>query len=236
MARRFNTAKSSGDRIVHTHGLETFVSSHQKPESLIEKILEWDCRMSAAVSIAGRPRTVGIRWMTAGLKVLEITGHGIPWLIGAALFAYRSTGYTQIFSVNLLIALLLDLLVVGVTKVVSRRQRPVYNRDDMFATVSVDKYSFPSGHATRAVLLAILFMYVDLQWGYTLSIATWAFMIAVSRVILGRHHVLDVAAGVAIGSFEAWFMFLFVWLDEDSVRTILSEIYYWLVKHNFPFF
>lgn len=28
--------------------------------------------------------------------------------------------------------------------------------DDMFATVSVDSYSFPSGHTTRMVMLAIL--------------------------------------------------------------------------------
>ena len=38
-----------------------------------------------------------------------------------------------------------------------RRRRPAYNVDDMPLTTGVDKFSFPSGHATRAVLLTVFF-------------------------------------------------------------------------------
>ncbi|KAK9403795.1 phospholipid phosphatase 6 [Crotalus adamanteus] len=53
---------------------------------------------------------------------------------------------------NLLFALILDLVLVAAVKGLVKRRRPVYNKMDMFATVSVDKYSFPSGHATRAAM------------------------------------------------------------------------------------
>ena len=40
------------------------------------------------------------------------------------------------------------------------RRRPAQNINDNFLEVSVDKFSFPSGHATRAILLAIFFTYL----------------------------------------------------------------------------
>ena len=62
--------------------------------------------------------------------------------------------------VNLLIGLILDIVVVAVTKAFTRRRRPAQNINDNFLEVSVDKFSFPSGHATRAILLAIFFTYL----------------------------------------------------------------------------
>ena len=236
MARKRKAEEPIGDRVTTRHSHDATDSMLQRKGGILEKIVELDCQLSAAFSISGRPKTVGVKLITIALKFLEITGHGIPWIAGTVMFACKSKGYMRTFSINMLIALLLDLLIVGVIKVVSKRQRPVYNKDDMFATVSVDKYSFPSGHATRAVLLAILFAYIDLPWQYAISIGTWAFTIAVSRVILGRHHVLDVVAGVLIGISEALLMLLFIWMDEDSLKTTISEIDHWLLKHNFPTF
>lgn len=59
--------------------------------------------------------------------------------------------------VNLLIGLLLDIVIVAVLKAFTRRRRPAYNIDDLFLVSSIDKFSFPSGHATRAVLLGVFF-------------------------------------------------------------------------------
>lgn len=50
----------------------------------------------------------------------------------------------------------MDVIIVLVLKIMFRRHRPSNNHMDMFLTVSVDQYSFPSGHATRAVMLASL--------------------------------------------------------------------------------
>ena len=106
-------------------------------------------------------------------KLLELSGHGVPWLVATAYViaaqpevpspaAPSATAARQpplqaaALSVNLMGALLIDLAVVGLCKVSFRRARPAYNRDDMVMDVvgSVDRFSFPSGHTTRAVAMA----------------------------------------------------------------------------------
>ena len=51
----------------------------------------------------------------------------------------------------------LDLAATGVFKLSFRRPRPPYNKDDQIYEAPVaDKYSFPSGHTSRATMLAVL--------------------------------------------------------------------------------
>ena len=84
----------------------------------------------------------------------QISCHGLPWLFLSLAGLYSIGG--PVF-LNLLLALLLDIAVVAVLKAFTRRRRPSYNVDDQYATVKlVDKFSFPSGHATRATMLAAL--------------------------------------------------------------------------------
>ena len=77
----------------------------------------------------------------------------------------------------------------------------------MLLTVGPDKFSFPSGHATRAVALA-LFFGIDHPPPVVGSVVAlplltgWALAVCLSRVLLGRHHALDVGGGIAIGWME----------------------------------
>lgn len=90
-------------------------------------------------------------------------------------------------------------------KAFTRRRRPGYNRGEMFITVGPDKFSFPSGHATRAVALALFFglEHPPLHSAVSLpAFAAWAVAVCLSRVLLGRHHILDVGGGIAIGVVE----------------------------------
>ena len=86
----------------------------------------------------------------------------------------------------------------------------------------VDKFSFPSGHATRAVMLAVVLTMVQgvtiLLWPVLL---VWAGAVCVSRVLLGRHHILDVAAGAVIGFVQAIIMGL-VWRSEEQTKYLMS--------------
>lgn len=95
-----------------------------------------------------------------------------------------------------------DILVIILIKAVIQRQRPAENAQDI-VTISVDKYSFPSGHASRAFMLATFFafhFYVSVTW--ICFIWLWAVSVAMSRVLLGRHHVGDVIVGSIIGCIE----------------------------------
>ena len=141
-------------------------------------------------------------------------------------------------SVNLLIGLVLDIVIVAVLKAFTRRRRPAYDVDDQVFVVQictnekdsqyhpikvatikmVDKFSFPSGHATRATMLALLFTLLSpLPFLLWIPCIAWAGAVAVSRVLLGRHHILDVLAGVVIGAVEAVLLSM-LWRSEEEVR------------------
>ena len=190
----------------------------------MDQLIRFDVQLSAFLSIGNMKPSLAKNILRFSLKFLEITGHGIPWLAVTAFYAYSSTGSMQTFNANLFIALLFDLIVVGTMKFLAQRPRPSYNQDDMFATVSVDNYSFPSGHATRAMLLAVLFSQFDLQQKFVFLIQIWASVLALSRVVLGRHHVFDVVAGIIIGALEAWIALKYLWMDEDFIKSCKSQI------------
>lgn len=164
------------------------------------------------------------KWQTL-YKALEISCHGIPWIAGwlAFIWLWNSPSLFQM-QVNFFIGLLLDVLVVAVVKAITRRRRPRGNKGDMFATVSVDKFSFPSGHATRACFIAHFFSNV-----YVISpllrppLVLWSSAVCISRILLHRHHILDVAAGAALGVLEGIFISC-MWISEDLSVQLLSMI------------
>ncbi|XP_005415443.2 PREDICTED: presqualene diphosphate phosphatase [Chinchilla lanigera] len=154
------------------------------------------------------------------MKLLEISGHGIPWLLGTLYCLTRSDSWAgREVLMNLLFALLLDLLLVGLIKGLVRRRRPAHNQMDMFFTLSVDKYSFPSGHATRAALVSrFILKHLVLAIPLRVLVVLWAFVLGLSRIMLGRHNVTDVAFGFFLGYMQ---------------YSIVD--YCWLSPHNAPF-
>ncbi len=134
---------------------------------------------------------------------------------------------TQIvtFSAYIFSALVLDILVVSIVKTVVRRRRPIYNIQDMRGSLTaVDQFSFPSGHTTRVVMLAFfLIKRFHMNTVETCLAALWASSVASSRVMLGRHHVLDVLCGVVIGIAQ-YRLVEYLWLPPQTVISILQPI------------
>ncbi|XP_038687024.1 probable lipid phosphate phosphatase beta isoform X2 [Tripterygium wilfordii] len=144
------------------------------------------------------------------------------------LFVPWSSNLRFPFLLPLIVGLLVDLSLIGLIKFVFRRSRPHYN-PNMSAVVSVDHFSFPSGHASRVFYLAsfISLSAATIQEALTdfrppggvfgmligedegkfvasvvLGVWAWAAVTSTSRVLLGRHFVLDVLAGVFVGVLE----------------------------------
>ena len=107
---------------------------------------------------------------------------------------------------------------MAVVKAAARRRRPAPNTDDRLTVAAVDKFSFPSGHACRAVLLAGLLL---ARGGWPLLLAppllAWAGCVCTSRLLLRRHYLLDVLAGMALGYLEL-VATLRLWLEEEACR------------------
>lgn len=122
-------------------------------------------------------------------------------------------------------ALVMDVIVCATAKGIFRRTRPAQNANDML-TISVDKYSFPSGHATRVAMCSCFLIWqFDLSYPVACSIVVWAVIVCVSRVMLGRHHVSDVIAGGLIGVLEYLVMnYIPIWLSVETVGLIIRPI------------
>ena len=189
--------------------------------NVTEYLLQLDIELSEKLSFFATKDSSSWRYL---LVLLEISGHGVPWIAAAVLGVLITRGTSQQFACNMLLGLLLDLIVVGTFKVVFRRKRPIYNEKDMFATVSVDQYSFPSGHSTRAAMVAgSIGTYVTNQTNMVL-VFLWAVCGASSRVLLGRHHIFDVIFGVVIGLAQ-FGVIMVVWLPEQLCHSIKQSLY-----------
>nr|CAB3265056.1 presqualene diphosphate phosphatase-like [Phallusia mammillata] len=163
------------------------------------------------------------------MMLLELSGHGISWLGGCFLALYLTTSIPmKVVLFNLLLALFVDLANIALLKSVFRRPRPMYNKDDMFATVHLDKYSFPSGHATRAATVSCLLLtHLNLSLLIRICVAVWGILVGFSRVMLGRHHISDVGCGFFVG-YVQFILVEKIWFTRDVILQFPTMEYLFL--------
>lgn len=147
----------------------------------------------------------GIIWLLLTLAVIILLSFRSPLLLSSRfLFSSPSMLSDLVIWIAFLAGLILDLVEVGLLKGLIRRGRPVYNDDakDMKVVVAVDQYSFPSGHASRSMFIAIFCITVGADHvGMKLVALTcvWAVILGLSRCLMGRHYLGDVLAGMCVG-------------------------------------
>jgi undecaprenyl-diphosphatase len=89
----------------------------------------------------------------------------------------------------------LAVLVMSI-KFAVRRRRPEGEWGNIYR--NTDPHSFPSGHAARAFLIAVVASALAPTWlGILLWI--WAPLVSVARVAMGVHYLSDVVAGAVLG-------------------------------------
>ena len=89
----------------------------------------------------------------------------------------------------------LAVLVMGI-KFLVRRKRPEGEWGSIYR--NTDPHSFPSGHAARAFLIAVVASALAPAWLAAL-LWIWAPVVSVARVAMGVHYLSDVVAGAALG-------------------------------------
>jgi undecaprenyl-diphosphatase len=78
------------------------------------------------------------------------------------------------------------------------RERPFITHPGIScAAAPLDRYSFPSGHTLHAVSFAVMGSHYLPE--LAMPLAGLAFLVALSRVVLGLHYPTDVAAGALLG-------------------------------------
>lgn len=113
---------------------------------------------------------------------------------------------------------------MAIIKAFVRRRRPVGNKNDQWVTIGPDVYSFPSGHVSRAFFIIFYFFKLyPLDNFIILFICIWAVAIAFSRILLRRHYLLDVIAGVILGYFISLVVSV-IWVDQSTAEYIISYV------------
>ncbi len=157
----------------------------------MQTLLELDARISMQVRVAERPG-----WLRRMAAILAHSGDSWFWLVGLGLIWFFGDEYWRQLAVAMIVGILLTALVVMVAKFTVRRRRPEGEWGGIYR--STDPHSFPSGHAARAMLLAVIAYGLGPAW-LGLLLALWAPLVALARVSMGVHYLSDVLAGMLIG-------------------------------------
>ncbi|XP_034183550.1 polyisoprenoid diphosphate/phosphate phosphohydrolase PLPP6 [Osmia lignaria lignaria] len=198
------------------------MGKHHKREipPMLKNILAIDVQLTEKL-VKCIEKLMPLRQLKIHNTALEISCHGIPWIASILAFIWILDNKNLYqMQVNLLFGLLLDIIVIAILKAFFRRRRPVPTNDPF--SVGPDKYSFPSGHVSRSVLIFYVFKYL---WPVSviclLPIAAWIFSLAMSRLLMRRHHILDICAGLILGYAEGMLL-SFLYLDAKTCAYLVS--------------
>ena len=155
-----------------------------KPRS----ILEWDARLSDQMRVAEKPgalRAIAVFFAHSGDSWFWALGLLILWLIGNSF--WREWAVVQFVGISLLAALVMSI------KFLVRRRRPEGEWGSIYR--NTDPHSFPSGHAARSFLIAVIATGLGSAW-LAAALWVWAPLVALA---MGLHYISDVIAGTTLG-------------------------------------
>jgi undecaprenyl-diphosphatase len=123
-----------------------------------------------------------------------------PWTSLAGLFLLWFFGDPtwKLLALVFIAGTLITAGIVFTIKYTVRRQRPPGEWGAIYRITN--PHSFPSGHAARCMMLAVLGWALAPAWlGWLLFI--WAVLVAWARVGMGVHYLSDIVAGASLGLF-----------------------------------
>ena len=157
----------------------------------MQRILDLDARLSMRLRVAERPG-----WLRRGSVVLAHSGDSWFWLLGLGVLWFYGSDYWRSRAVVMAAGIVATAVVVMIIKFTVRRRRPEGEWGSIYR--STDPHSFPSGHAARALMLAVLGIGLGPPW-FGALLLVWALCVSMARVAMGVHYLSDILAGMLLG-------------------------------------
>ena len=134
------------------------------------------------------------------LRILAViiahSGDSWFWLVGLGLLWWFGTEYWKHLALVMIIGIAVTAVIVMAIKFTVRRSRPEGEWGRIYR--STDPHSFPSGHAARSTMLAVVGLGLGPLW-LGLILVVWAPMVGIARIAMGVHYPTDVLAGMVLG-------------------------------------
>ncbi len=159
--------------------------------SVLQRLLNLDEYYSSQLSIAENP---GLLQNIA--RFLAHSGDSWFWMLGLVILWLIGNNFWKDRALVMAIGILLTAGIVFAIKFTVRRRRPEGDWGAIYR--KTDPHSFPSGHSTRAMMLAVVAVGLGPAW-FGLILAIWAPLVVLARVAMGVHYLSDVIAGAVLG-------------------------------------
>jgi undecaprenyl-diphosphatase len=128
--------------------------------------------------------------------ILAHSGDSWFLLLGLVIVWFVGTDVLQSIAVMMAVGIIVTAIVVMLIKFTVRRRRPEGEWGNIYRRT--DPHSFPSGHAARAAMLAVMAFGLGPGWLGVLFVF-WAGAVILARVAMGVHFLSDVLAGALLG-------------------------------------
>ncbi|HEY59303.1 MAG TPA: phosphatase PAP2 family protein [Anaerolineae bacterium] len=176
---------------------------------MVNKILQADAAISKKIRIPQEARF----WRTLAAFFAH-SGDSWFWLSGLFFVWLLNRGEWHTHAALLAAAIFIQAVLVLSIKFTVRRSRPAGEWGAIYR--NTDPHSFPSGHAVRAIMLAVM------CWGLGLKplatvLTLWVPLVSLARVMLGVHYLIDVVAG--------WILGIFIGLGILAIQPLLFSIF-----------
>lgn len=158
-------------------------------KGLFGHLCNWDCTVTKALTMSATSRW---RWVPALGAHL---GDGPLWFVVGGILLIWSGDVIRGVTLVTVVAVLISTGFSTAIKYTIRRRRPQELTE--FYALKYDRYSFPSGHATRMAAIAVTVghFYPALALvGYVLAV-----LVSICRIAVGVHYASDVIVGLLVG-------------------------------------
>jgi membrane-associated phospholipid phosphatase len=157
----------------------------------LKDLLHLDALLSERLRVAERPgffRTVAAFLAHSGDSWFWGLGLAVLWWLGTP--SWKEWALATFLSIAALAVLVLSI------KFLVRRRRPEGEWGGIYR--NTDPHSFPSGHAARAFLIAVIASGLGPGW-LAVPLWAWAPLVSLARVAMGVHYFSDILAGTLLG-------------------------------------